>query len=167
MSFGIVSRSETTDFIYYLDLDSDCSANKSPFFRELFPTSPHYVTNEQRPDGSWETVYLEAYYYYCKRPAMDYTYDIYAQWPLEQEEFDKEIARVRDLFETRDYEVVRKGNYTCFFYYDYGDPPFEQVTDSYSYYIFAYDEANSIVRYITCVSLEDGADQPYYLKLEW
>ena len=30
-----------------------------------------------------------------------------------------------------------------------------------------YNEKENTVRYINCVSLEDGADQPYYLKLDW
>lgn len=38
---------------------------------------------------------------------------------------------------------------------------------SYTYYIFAYDEENLVVRYILCYSLENGYYQPYYLSLEW
>lgn len=45
--------------------------------------------------------------------------------------------------------------------------PFEEVSDSYTYYIFAYDETSLIVRYIMCDSLENGADQPFYLSLDW
>ena len=99
---------------------------------------------------------------------MDYTYDIYAEWPLEKEEFDKEVARVQALYESQssDYVTVQKGDYTCFFLYD-GNPPFEEVTDSYTYFIFAFDEQNLIVRYIMCDSLENGVDQPYYLSLDW
>ena len=138
------------------------------FFQDLFPIWPHYFTNEKQPDGSWETVYLDAHYYYRNLPAMDYTYDIYAEWPLEKEEFDKEVVRVQALYESQssDYITVQKGNYTCFFLYD-GSPPFEEVTDSYTYFIFAFDEQNLIVRYIMCDSLENGVDQPYYLSLDW
>lgn len=167
-SIGISSRSETSDIRNYRRFDTDCLANRSSFFQDLFPIWPHYFVNEKQPDGSWETVYLDAHYYYRNLPAMDYTYDIYAEWPLEKEEFDKEVARVQALYESRssDYITIKKGNYTCFFLYD-GNPPFEKVTDSYTYFIFAFDEQNLTVRYIMCDSLEDGVDQPYYLSLDW
>lgn len=166
-SFGIIARSETTDIRNYRELDVHCHLNKDAFFQELFPKWPHYFVNEKQPDGSWETVYLDARYYYCMRPAMDYTYDIYAQWPLEDADFRKEVRRVKTLFEEDgDYVTVQKGNYTCLISYS-GDPPFQEVTGSYTYYIFAYDEENLVVRYILCDSLEDGADQPFYLSLDW
>ena len=168
LPLGLLAQSETTDFEEYRDIDADCLANKDLFFQELFPIWPHYFENVIQSNGNWETVYLDAHYYYRYFRVMDYTYDIYAQWPLEEEAFNKEVDRVRELFEAKrpNYETIQKGNYICFFAYN-GDPPFEKVTDSYTYYIFAYDEANLVVRYILCDSLENGADQPYYLSLEW
>jgi len=172
MSFGIITKSETTNILNYRRLDPDCLANRYSFYQNLFPTWPNYLVNERQPDGSFEAVFLDAHYYYCSKAAFDYTYDIYAQWPLEKEDFDKEVARVKALYNNhateydRDYVVVEKGRYHCLFAYN-GDPPFEEVTDSYTYYIFAYDEENLVVRYIMCDSLENGADQPYYLSLDW
>ena len=61
---------------------------------------------------------------------------------------------------------VRKGGYDCLILYR-GDEPFAPVDNSYDYLIFAYNDALQTVRYICCDSLEDGADQPYYLSLEW
>lgn len=177
LTFGIVEYSETTDFRHYLDLDSDCLANRSNLFHELFPTWPHYFVNEQQPDGSWKAVYLDAHYYYRLFLGFDYTYDIYAEWPLEQEEFDKEVARIKALFEEHapeeerrseyhNYVTIQKGSYECLIIYN-GNKPFEEVTNSYSYFIFAYDKESLRVRYIYCDSLENGADQPYYLSLDW
>ena len=168
MSFDIITKSETTDIGNYRRLDVHCLANRDSFFQDLFPVWPHYFVNEKQPDGSWETVYLDAHYYYRYLSFMDYTYDIYAQWPLEKEEFDKEVARVKELYDTKakDYQTVQKGSFTCFFKY-YGDPPFQEVSDNYTYYIFAYDETNQIVRYILCDSLENGVDKPIYLSLDW
>ncbi len=167
-SLAVSARSETSDIRNYRRFDVDCPVNLSSFFSDLFPIWPHYFVNEKQPDGSWETVYLDAHYYYRNLPALDYTYDIYAEWPLEKEDFDKEVSRVRALYESqeKDYVTVRKGNYTCFFLY-YGNPPFEKVTQSYTYFIFAFDEQNLTVRYIMCDSLENGADQPFYLSLNW
>lgn len=172
MSLGIITKSETSDIRNYRRLDADCLANRYAFYQELFPTWPHYFVNEQQPDGSWETAYLDAHYYYCNRSAFDYTYDIYAEWPLEKEEFENEVSRAQALFESqateynRKYEIMQKGSYTCLIAYN-GNSPFEAVTDSYTYYIFAYDKSNLVVRYILCDSLENGSDQPYYLTLDW
>ena len=77
LSFGIVSRSETTDFRNYRDLDPECIANRSDLFQDLFPKWPHYFVNEKQPDGSWNAVYLDAHYYYQYSLGWDYTYDIY------------------------------------------------------------------------------------------
>ena len=48
-----------------------------------------------------------------------------------------------------------------------GEEPFTEVTDNYTYYIFAYDLSAHLVRYILCDSNENGVDQPYYLELDW
>ncbi len=169
---GIMAKSETTDFAEYRDLDADCLANRYSFYNELFPAWPHYFENVMGADGHYETVYLDAHYYYRYLSIMDYTYDIYAQWPLEKEAFDEEVARVKALYDRhateygKEYVVVQKGRYTCLIAYT-GDPPFEEATGSYTYYLFAYDETDLVVRYILCDSLENGADQPYYLSLDW
>lgn len=167
LPIGIMSKSETADITEYRDVDSDCLANKDVFYQKLFPAFPHYFENVKQEDGSFETVYLDSHYYYRYLTVMDYTYDIFAQWQLEESEFEKEVSRVRELFgQEGDYVTVKKGAYTCFFLYD-GNSPFEAVTDSYTYYIFAFNEETLTVRYIYCVSLENGADQPYYLQLDW
>lgn len=169
---GTLAISETTDFVEYRDLDADCIANRYSFYNELFPPWPHYFETVNGADGHYETVYLDAHYYYRYLSFMDYTYDIYAEWPLEKEAFDKEVTRVKALYDNcatehnRDYVIMEKGSYTCLISYK-GNSPFEAVTDSYTYYIFAYDNENLVVRYILCDSLENGADQPYYLSLDW
>lgn len=173
----IIDRSETTDIGNYLDLDPECIANRSVFFQKLFPNWPHYFVVERQPNGHFIDIYLDAYYYYHFYRGFDYTYDIYAEWPLEKEDFDEEVTRVKALFEEQapeeeirseyhDYVTIQQGSYECLIIY-YGDIPFEEVTSSYTYYIFAYDEENLRVRYIYCDSLENGADQPYYLSLDW
>lgn len=169
---GSLAISETTDIVRYRDLDANCIANRIDFYNELFPTWPHYFESVKNENGEWETVYLDAHYYYRYISFFDYTYDIYAQWPLEKEDFDKEVARVKTLFDKQatqfcpEYVIEQKGSYTCLIAYD-GDPPFEEATYNYTYCIFAYDETNLVVRYILCESLENGVDQPYYLSLDW
>lgn len=175
-SLNIISKSETMDIRNYCKFDPDCSANRNLFFEELFPGGPHFSVNEKQPDGHYKTVYLDAHYYYCHRVGIEYADDIYAQWPLEKEEFDKEVSRVQALYDSHTmepyykYEIIQQGNYTCLFLYDCyakNDAPFEKATDSYTYYIFAYDETNLVVRYIMCYSLADDLFQPFYLSLDW
>ena len=117
---------------------------------------------------------MDAHYYYRYLSSFDYTYDVYAEWPLNKDEYTKEIERVSSIFsksvenETYNYEFIeqRKGEYNCLILYS-GDKPFSTVTNSYEYIIFAYNDKTNTVRYIYCSSLENGADQPYYLELDW
>ena len=174
MSFGIVSRSQTTDFRDYRDFDADCLANRNVVFQELFPNWPHYFENVKQADGSYKTVYLDSHYYYNYHQGFDYTYDIYAEWPLSEDEYTKEVKRATAVFtknienKTYNYKFVEliKGDYNCLVLYS-GDEPFKKATDNYDYIIFAYNDKIQTVRYIYCDSLENGADQPYYLELDW
>lgn len=174
MSFGIVSKSQTTDFRNYRDFDADCLANRNVVFRELFPNWPHYFENVKQADGSYKTVYLDSHYYYHYHQGFDYTYDIYAEWPLSEDEYTKEVERATVVFTKNienktynyDFTELKKGDYNCLVLYS-GDAPFNKATDNYGYIIFAYNNKNNTVRYIYCDSLENGADQPYYLELDW
>lgn len=158
MSFGIVSKSRTTDIINYRYFDANCLANRNIVFQELFPIWPNYTG--------------EYYYHYME--FLDYTYDIYAQWPLEEEKYVKEVERVAGVFSKYaeekiyyyEFAELKKGDYNCLVLY-HGDEPFSAVTDSYTYIIFAHNDMTKTVRYIYCDSLENGADQPYYLELDW
>lgn len=175
MSFGIVSKSQTKDFRNYRDFDADCLANRNMVFQELFPNWPHYFENVKQADGSYKTVYLDShYYYYHYHQGFDYTYDIYAEWPLNEDEYTKEVKRATAVFtknienKTYNYKFTeqKKGDYNCLILYS-GNEPFNKATDNYDYIIFAYNDKNQTVRYIYCDSLENGADQPYYLELDW
>ena len=174
MPYGIVTRSETTDFRNYRDFDPDCLATRNKVFNEVFPMWPHYFENVKNEDGEWEAVYLDAKYYYRFFYGMDYTYDIYAEWPLEADKLGEEVQRVKGVFgkaiadNTYGYKFVEieKGEYTCLILYS-GDEPFQKATNNYQYLIFAYSETTNSVRYIYCDSLENGVDQPHYLQLDW
>ena len=174
MPYGIVTRSETTDFRYYRDFDPDCLATRNKVFNEVFPMWPHYFENVKNEDGEWEAIYLDAKYYYHYFQGFDYTYDIYAEWPLDEDDFIVEVERVKGVFEkaiadkTYGYKFVEieKGEYTCLILYS-GDEPFQKATNNYQYLIFAYSETTNSVRYIYCDSLENGVDQPHYLQLDW
>ncbi len=174
MSIGIVSKSETTDFKNYRAFDAHCLANRNIVFQELFPTWPHYFEYAQRADGTYGTVYLDAHYYYRYLLGFDYTYDVYAEWPLNEDKYTKEVKRATAVFtknienKTYNYKFteLKKGDYNCLILYS-GDEPFTSATNSYNYIVFAYNDKTNVVRYIYCDSLEDGAYQPYYLELDW
>lgn len=169
-SAGFVSHSETTNILNYRRFDPDVLANRDSYFLKLFPTRPPYYV----VDGYMD----DAHYLYRNLPAWNYTYDIYAEWSLEPEDFREEVARVTKLYEEQERAIaeettepyittVEKGSYTCLIYLPYSPPPFEEVNGCYTYYIFAYDEETLRVRYILCDSQEHGYDQPYYLSLPW
>lgn len=166
---GMMGYSETTDILDYMDVDADCPANRSAFLQSYFPMWPHYFENIPNGEGRIETVYLDAHYHYRYLQLLDYTYDIYAEWPLEAEAFYQEVDRVTQVFREGCGEFVTtvKGNYTCLIFYEGSGTIFTKEPDNYTYYIFAYDETNLRVRYICCASMENGADQPYYLQLDW
>ncbi|MEZ3496951.1 MAG: MerR family transcriptional regulator [Lachnospiraceae bacterium] len=170
---GMVTKSETTDIRNYRKFDAECLANQSRVFQAFFPLQAHYFENIKRPNGAWEAVYLDAEYCYRYWRVMDYTYDIYAEWPLEEQVFREEVERVRLLFERfraehtyYKYTEAETERHTCWILYT-GNSPFQKATDNYNYVIFAFDESQNRVRYIYCDSLENGVDQPYYLELEW
>lgn len=158
-SLGIVQGSETYDIRHYLDFDADCTIGRGSLFRELFPTWPHY-------SGST--------YLYRNLPAVDYTYDVYAEWSLSNEEYAAETKRASDIMRDEaikntgylNYSKIEKGDFMCLILYD-GNEPFTEATANYYYLIFAYNDKTNTVRYICCDSLENGVDQPYYLNLKW
>ncbi|MBQ7826647.1 MAG: hypothetical protein IJ386_00095, partial [Clostridia bacterium] len=101
---------------------------------------------------------------------FDYTCDIYAEWPLKDDEYTDEISRASEIFKKHadgnGFTEIKKGKYNCLILYS-GNMPFTKATDNYDYVIFAYNDEENTVRYIYCSSLENGVDQPYYLQLDW
>lgn len=174
LSLAVVTKSETTDFRNYRKFDADCLANRNIVFQELFPTWPHYFEHVKQDNGNYAEVYLDSHYYYHYFQGFDYTYDIYAEWPLDEASYAEEVSRASALFQDTaagktygyKYTEIQKGDYTCLILYN-GDEPFNPVTNSYDYLIFAHNDNTKTVRYIYCDSLENGADQPYYLSLDW
>ena len=169
LSKGIVSRSETTDFHHYRQFDPACTANRDLLFQQMLPIWPRYFEVERDENGKYRTVFLDSDYYYHFFAPVDHTYDIYAQWPLEEEDYREEVDRVTALFEKEaagEFVEMERGGYHCLIRYS-GNEPFSPATDNYSYLIFAHNDNTKTVRYILCDSLENGVDQPYYLSLEW
>ncbi len=168
-SIGVVSYSATHDYHHYLVLDEGLPVGLEKKFYAFFPRK--FDTHFDDVIGGGERVALGEYYY-RNLPALDYTYDVYAEYPVSREELDSEILRISALFEdwSSKYSVyvnTHHGAYQCLIWYYARTEPFLPVDDSYTYFIFAYNEETLRVRYILCDSLENGYDQPYYLELDW
>lgn len=163
------SHSETTNIHNYRIFDGRCRVNQIAFFHEFFPENSRYFDHIIDENGKTQIISLGAQYYYRYETFIDSTYVVYAEWPLEPEDFDEEVARVRDLFAKDEHQAyyvqkeTQKGPWICLTLYAQAQKP---TADSYGYYIFAYDPETLRVRYICCDSLEDGGDKPYYLELD-
>ena len=170
--FGM-PHSMTTDIHNYRILDSRCGLNRWSFAGQVLPSSAN--TFEIVRDNFVNVrIDLETHYYYHFREGWESAYDLYAEWPLQQEEFDAEVARVTALYAQKEQSPdtlmqcarVTKGPWKCLFYY-WGEDPFQATEWKYRYCIFAYDPERLLVRYAVCASYEHGEDQPYYLELDW
>lgn len=159
-------ESHTTDIKNYGCYDS-CVDDDG-----LFPDAPHPA--EDMREGSDST------YYYNVTYTMDPAYDIYAEWVLKDDSFNKEVARMKALFksyveseeeaEWYDFATVEKGGFTCLVKYEKGTPLLEKLEDdshSYKYTIFAYNRESGQVRYIVTYCMDIVDEEPYYLKLNW
>ena len=165
-SFGIVNRSETDAIRDYRRFDVDCLSSRSPLLQDLFPL--------------WAPTEGNPLYHYRHLPGFDETYDVYAEWSLKPTEFERELERAKNVMEVYssgpdNLLTIQKGPWTCLFYpyntyapyISRGDDPFAPIHSSYEYTVFAYDPSRLRLRYLNGYSLEDGAYEPYYLKIDW
>lgn len=159
LAINAFSISTTSNHHNYRRFDSNSFVDRDSVVQDLFPAWPEYSDTE--------------YYYYYSEGLFGNTCDIYAEWSLDADDFAAEVSRVQVLFASKattenalNSITVQRGKYNCIILYS-GSPPFESATEDYSYYIFGYEENSRRVRYIHCYSQVNGADQPYYLSLQW
>lgn len=195
------TESLTDDISDYRDLDRDCAAVSDPFFEALFPSAPYddeYLQEmgdrTEREARASDSAYRYRWYisdsgHYRRWGKLVYSYGdflntVYAEWALQPERFEEEIARVTALFNadpaTKDgyrQETVEKNGWVILFRYS-GDGPFaEETNPTYRYYLFAYHAADRRVRYVFCDCVDhDGPsfangskpyEQPFYPELDW
>ena len=151
-----VSHSETTGLYDYRSIESRCTANWDLLFLELFPIV-HDIPDQ---------------YYYYFQDFLDESFQIYAQWEMDEEEFTSEIIRATAVFEKNLPDETektagalfwqeQKGNYMCMILYKPGICLPIADTDG-KYYVFAYNTTDNTVRYIHC----NNFDQ-WYEKLDF
>lgn len=106
-------------------------------------------------------------YYYFHANDVDPNFEIYAQWVLPDDEFGQEI----DRFETDSQEKIayreQKGEWICLHFTEDKE---EDIPNYHCYYfvIFAYNEAENMVRYIASYAMDTGGTLvPYFLSLDW
>lgn len=165
-SLFTISHSETTNIYSYRNFDRRCRVNRDLMFQELFPVdTPAPLLTDKHG------------YYYRYSDFLDETYDIYAEWNLKRERFNAEVDRVSKWFEDNKplesegetegyFHQEQRGDFVCLILYK----PYYKLSESETdgkYYVFAYDSANMIVRYIHCFSFGKWDEQPYFSDLEW
>ncbi len=158
---------------YHLPIDSE--------YADFFRAAPMEIY-EQKENGYY---YLkpDAKYYYCYDNNWNNIHgDIYGEWTVSKETMQNEIIRVKDLFsqqsdieeDEQTYEM-KKGDWNCIikndptmYPSDYNDKAFEIDGDGYfRYYIFAYNEKDLRIRYISAYGEEYRGEMPYYMSLDW
>ncbi|MBE5787846.1 MAG: MerR family transcriptional regulator [Clostridiales bacterium] len=164
----VFAMSETTDMEHYMALDVGCRQHSSSVLG-LFPQYPGYGDRK----------------YYYRHDDNLLLYDVYAEWTLDKDALQAEIARAEALFASGKYgfhydsgiQRVETEHFSCLFSVEPvvqapgGEPsaPFRQMNDRhYGYAIFAWNEETGRVRY--CVGeyfLGRKPIAPYYLSLEW
>ncbi len=168
----INNYSETTNPDNYFVIEHDCWAYFSSVCRDMFLDASPCFTEYSEELYEWVPIENTKYYYYYSVGLFHANYNIYAEWFIEQEELEKEIARIKTLFKEENnlsYVEQKKGNWECIIL---TPCVFETFTerenyDRYNYYIFAYNEKDMRVRYIASSNQEDMGDAPYQLSLEW
>jgi len=151
-----MSSSETDNHHHYRQFDQYCPANTDTVFQELFPGQLEYSEPK--------------YHYSYSTTLFGTSCDIFAQWQLEPERLDAEVARVEQWYRSYGIEflhtAIEFGDYSCFILYE-GSPPFQAAQKDYTHYIFACNKQTGQIRYIYCCSDLNAAVQPYYLSLDW
>lgn len=152
--------SQTSDAWNYLILDSDVEQIYGTDIMKIFPESiPESADVEY--DANIPTFPYTTRYYYMYETRWDMSFDLFAEWTLNEDEFKKAVEDAPDDFVHSEY----KGNWNCLFYQDT-----EQIVADdpryYSYLIFAYNEQTRSVRYIASYAV-DSVDGPYYQTVEW
>ncbi len=171
--------SQTDDIRNYKKFDSGALTSAS-FVSSVFPDI-NESWNLQKTDSLLRGLlkeYKEADYFYRDVDFfLTICEDVYLEWHLEKFEFDAEVARVYDWYETTckeyskkgyitdKYITVNKGDYICLllskeneFGRTYGD--------SYWGYLFAYNPKTLTVRYAYSCGTYWGIE-PYISELEW
>lgn len=197
MIFGTPFYSQTTDIENYmkfdesLEIELDSDYNYCPIY-EVFPrkiplsakiTSP-YPYNPEVPDTT------KYYYNYTSCPDGNYgTYDIYAEWVLSDDEYERaknalpgDICLDNDIFrisqsetnedtkeylisqrkDNNSYKVENKGDWTIIYYKN-------EEKMGCTYLIAAYNDKEQKLRYIasSCCPHKSFKNGPYYLILDW
>ena len=152
--------SQTSDASDYLVLDSDVEQIYGVDIMKIFPESiPESA--DIRYGNDIPTYPYTTRYYYMFDFRWDMSFDLFAEWSLNEEEFEKAVEEAPDDFVHSEY----KGNWKCLYYLDT-----EQIVAEdpryYSYLIFAYNEQTRSVRYIASYAV-DSVDGPYYQGVAW
>lgn len=166
VNFAPVIYSETSDPENYLVVGTDLQ-NGVDYRLLMFP---QYIPEEAYDNGGnlrSESQYLETTrYYYRYADFVDEDFDIFAQWVLPEDKFAKEVQRIRKNLSDRTVYERQWGDWVCL---SLTEADFEEVTNNYLHYFFAYNEDTNMVRYVYSYCQDGGGEMasPYFLTLDW
>lgn len=152
ISFPVYSM--TTDIKDYLVLDYWVENNYGDKIHALFPSEiPEDALKTS--DKHYSDIPFTTKYYYKHSCDLDQFVDIVAEWELPANEFEK-AKRIAMSGMKR---TEQKGYWTIVYYREESD----YYVDNY---IFAYNDKQRKVRYITEITIGTRSS-PYYLTLDW
>ncbi len=154
--------SQTTDADNYLLLDSRVEDIYGDEIRLVFPEK--IPESAGKKDDGWRGTYpYTTRYYYMYQATIDDSFDLFAEWTLTEDEFEKAVEAAPDNY----VHSECKGEWNCLYYTDTEQVLEEGLAGSYYWFlIFAYNEQTNSVRYISSYAI-DSPSGPYYLTVEW
>ena len=176
---SVGSVSETNDMKNYLEFGKDEWAEydyvKYTYVLELFPDVP--FEKENASDPKYHYLYVEGF-------KGGGTFEMFAEWTLDEETFDAEVERIRSGFAQREGVcILDKGGYTVIsetkdlfrfeiLNFEIDENGFPEDYDNNSpCNFFAYNEKTGSVRYYyvgrDLCDIGTYFDKPYYAGLEW
>ncbi len=161
--------STTTNPYNYLEYDSDCLVYIMPTVKTLFWDTETFFSEYSEELDEWLPTDSSYYYFYQRQFLDGPRYDIYAEWPIEKEKLESEIARITKEFEKEDgFFKTKNGDWNCLVLGDsFSTFAEREYYDGVQTCIFAYNEKTMRVRYIICEDQADTPKPPYYMSLEW
>lgn len=166
VGFAPVIYSETNEPDNYMVLGTDMQ-DAADYLLLMFP---QHIPEQAYTEGSnWysEDRYPETTrYYYRYADFIDTDFDIFAQWALPEDAFMEEVQRVQNNLAEKTVYERQWGDWVCL---SLTEADFEEVTNYYIHYFFAYNPKTHMVRYIYSYCQDAGGvyASPYFLTLDW
>lgn len=164
----LAADSITENYNKYMKIDKWVEENYGHKISSIFPPEIPETANKN-----------SIKYFYRHTYTLDPNFDIFAEWKLPKDEYEK----AKNINFSDKYSSLQTDNWNCIY-----SAHIEKYGEEISYYmkeesyifrnngwqdnnylitIFAYNDQEQKVRYITSFSVDSLTDGPYYLSLDW